>query len=38
MAEEKRDNGVGDPIKFLLKEALVQERNEMMDNFFQILR
>lgn len=38
MAKEKRDDGVGDPIKLLLEEALVLQRNEMMDNFSQILR
>jgi hypothetical protein len=34
MEEEKRDEGVGYPINLLFKEALVQQRNEMMDNFF----
>jgi hypothetical protein len=38
MAEEKRYKGVGDPIKLFLAEALVQERNEMKDNFSQILQ
>ena len=38
MAEEKRDDGAGDPIKMLLEEALARQRNEMMDNFTQILR
>ena len=38
MAEEKRDDGAGDPIKMLLEEALVRQRNKMMDNFAQILR
>ena len=38
MVEEKRDDGVGDPIKMLLEEALARQRNEMMDNFAQILR
>jgi hypothetical protein len=38
MAEEKQDDGVGDPIKMFLEEALVRQRNEMMDNFAQILR
>ena len=37
MVEEKRDDGGGDPIKSLLKESLKQQRNEMMDNFTQIL-
>jgi hypothetical protein len=38
MAEEKRDGRAGDPFKTLLKESLVRQRNEMMDNFAQILR
>jgi hypothetical protein len=37
MGEEKRDDGAGDPFKLLLEEALTQQRNEMMDNFAQIL-
>ena len=37
MAEEKRDDGAGDPIKSLLEEALERQRNEMMDSFSQIL-
>ena len=37
MAEEKRDDRAGDPIKLLLKEALERQRNEMMDSFTQIL-
>ena len=37
MVEEKRDNKAGDPFKTLLKEALMRQRNEMMDNFAQIL-
>ena len=37
MAEEKRDDGAGDPIKLMLKEALECQRNEMMDSFAQIL-
>ena len=36
--EENRDDGAGDPIKMLLEEALTRQRNEMMDNFAQILR
>ena len=35
--EEKRDDRVGDPIKMLLEEALTRQRNEIMDNFTQIL-
>jgi hypothetical protein len=38
MAEEKRDDKARDPFKMLLEEALVRHRNEMMDNFTQILR
>jgi hypothetical protein len=36
MAEEKRDEGVGDPFKLLLEEALTRQKNEMMDNFAQL--
>ena len=38
MAEEKRDDGAGDPIKSLLEEALERQRNEMKDSFVQILQ
>ena len=38
MAEEKKDEGVGDPIKIFLEEALEKQRNAMMDNFAQILQ
>jgi hypothetical protein len=38
MAEEKRDDRAGDPFKTLLEEAFVRYRNEMMDNFAQILQ
>jgi hypothetical protein len=39
MAEEKRDEGAGDPIKlFFFEEDLARQRNEMMDNFYHILR
>jgi hypothetical protein len=38
MVEEKRDDGAGDPFKLFLEEALTRQRNEMMDNFAQILR
>jgi hypothetical protein len=37
MAREKKDDGIGDPFKMLLEEALTQQRNEMMDSFMQIL-
>ena len=38
MVEEKKDKGVGYPIKILLEEALEKQRNVMMDNFAQILQ
>jgi hypothetical protein len=38
MVEEKRDEKAGYPFKTLLEEALVRQRNEMMENFAQILR
>ena len=38
MGDEKKYEGVGDPIKILLKEALKKQRNAMMDNFAQILQ
>ena len=38
MGEEKKDEGVGDPIKKLLEEALEKQRNAMRDNFAQILQ
>ena len=38
MGDEKKDDGVGDPIKMFLEEALTQKRKKMMDNFAQILR
>jgi hypothetical protein len=34
----KKDDGTGDPFKMLLEESLVRQRNEMMDNFAQMLR
>ena len=37
MEEEKRDDGVGDPIKSLLEESLERQRNEIMDSFSKIL-
>jgi hypothetical protein len=33
MGEENKDEGVGDPIKKLLEEALEKQRNATMDNF-----
>jgi hypothetical protein len=38
MEDENKDDVAGDHIKMLLEEALAQQRNEMMDNFTQILR
>jgi hypothetical protein len=38
MGEEKKDEGVGDPIKLFLEEALDKQRNTMMGNFSQILQ
>ena len=38
MADEEKDEGVGDPIKILLEEALERQRNTMMDNFAEILQ
>jgi hypothetical protein len=38
MEEEKRDDGIGYIFKLFLKESPERRRNEMMDNFSQILR
>ena len=38
MGDEKKDEGVGYPIKILLKEALKKQRNAVMDKFSQILQ
>jgi hypothetical protein len=38
MAEENKYDGTRYPIKIFLEEVLTQLRNEMMDNFVQILR
>ena len=38
VGDENKDEGLGDPIKILLKEALEKQRNVMMDNFSQILQ
>jgi len=38
MADEKKDEGVGGPIKILFEEALEWQRNMMMDSFTQILQ
>ena len=38
MADEKKDEGAGDPIKIFLEEALEKQRNKMMEKFSQIIR
>ena len=38
MADEKKDEGEGDPIKILLEETLKRQQNAMMDSFAQILQ
>ena len=38
MGDEKKDEGIEDPIKMLLEEALEIQRNAMMDNFVEILQ
>jgi len=38
MADEKKGEGAGDPIKILLEEALERQRNTMIDTFSQILQ
>jgi hypothetical protein len=38
MGDENKDDGARDPIKMLLEESLPRQRNEMSDNFTQILR
>jgi hypothetical protein len=38
MGDKKKDDGAGAPIKMLLEESLARKRNEMMENFMQILR
>eukprot|EP00253_Pinus_taeda_P025886 PITA_25886 len=38
MVDEKKDEGVGDPIKILLEEALERQRNAMMENSAKILQ
>ena len=38
MEEEKKDEGVGDPIKIFLEKALEKQSNMMMDKFPQILQ
>ena len=38
MGDKNKYDGVIDHFKMLLEESLVQQRNEMMDNFAHILR
>jgi hypothetical protein len=38
MEGENKYDGIGDPFKMLLEEALMQQRNEIMDSFTQILQ
>ena len=38
MKGEKKDDSMRDPFKLLIKESLMQQTNEMMDSFAQILR
>jgi hypothetical protein len=38
MAGENKYDGTGDPFKLFIEESLMQQRNEMMDSFAQILR
>ena len=38
MVGENKYDGIGYPFKLLIEESLTQQRNEMMDNFAQILR
>lgn len=38
MGEENKDEGVGDPIKILLEEALKKQKNVTLDKFSQILQ
>ena len=37
MKGENKYDMTGDPFKLLIEESLTQQRNEMMDNFVQIL-
>jgi hypothetical protein len=38
MAEEKKNDGANDPINLLLEQALMRQRDEMMENFSHILQ
>jgi hypothetical protein len=38
MVEEKKNDGADDPINLLLEQALMRQRDEMMENFSHILQ
>ena len=38
MVEEKKNDGVDDPISLLLEQALTRQRDKMMENFSHILQ
>jgi hypothetical protein len=38
MAEEKKNDGADDPISLLLEQALMRQRDKMMENFSHILQ
>jgi hypothetical protein len=38
MVEEKKNDGADDPISLLLEQALMRQRDEMMENFSHILQ
>jgi hypothetical protein len=38
MAEEKKNDGADDPINLLLEQALMRQRDKMMENFSHILK
>jgi hypothetical protein len=38
MVEEKKNDEADDPIKLLFEQALTRQRDEMMENFFHILK
>jgi hypothetical protein len=38
MEEEKKNDGADNPINLLLEQALMRQRDEMMENFFDILQ
>jgi hypothetical protein len=38
MVGEKKYDGIGDPFKLLIEEALMQQRKKMMDSIMQIFR